>query len=1017
MVFLFTGQGSQYPNMGRGLYESEPAFRDEVDRCCDLLKPHLGLELRELLFPAPAGEAAAAERLRETALSQPALFVIEYALATLWMQWGVRPQAMIGHSIGEYVAACLAGVFSLRDALTLVAARGRMMQRLPGGSMLAVPLPEAEVLPLLGAELSLAAVNRPSLTVVSGPTPAVEALRADFAARGIDGRLLHTSHAFHSAMMEPILAPFADRVRKVKLSPPRLPYLSNVTGTWIRSEEATDPLYWADHLRGTVRFADGAAELLREPNRVLLEVGPGNVLTTLVRQHPARQPGQAVLPSLRHPREKTDDDAFLLDTLGRLWLAGVEVDWSGFHTHERRRRVPLTTYPFQRQRYWVEPRKTDGRERVAGRRRDLADWFYAPVWKRTPPARPAAEEPAGAWLVFLDGCGLGAEAVRLLEAEGREVFTVEAGDLFARTGERSFVVDAWNAASYDLLVEDLAGCGGRPGTVLHFWSVTAEPAGVLPESAGHTLDLGFFSLTFLAQALGKAGLAEPVRLSDPVRVLAVSNGLQRVTGGSEEPLHPAKATLLGPCRVIPREFPNLACRSLDVVLPFTNGDSLIVLARRVLEELAFFGIAGEPVAALRGSFRWEAAFEPAPLPAETGSPARLRQGGVYLITGGFGGLGLAVADFLARTAAAKLVLVARTPPPERGSWDGWLAGHGEDDPVSRRIRKLLALEELGAEVLTVAADVASLAGMAAARDAALARFGAVHGVIHAAGRPGGGLVQLKTRAAAEAVLAPKVWGALAIDQAFQDRPLDFLVLFSSVTAVLAQPGQVDYAAANAFLDAFAQERTARGQLTLSIGWDAWREAGMAVETEVPAELREWRQAELKSGMSNAEGVEAFRRALAGVSPWVIVSTHDFTSRLEQNRASRILEELERAHEERASHPRPLLANAYMAPRDEAEERIAKVWQELLGIDPVGVHDNFFDLGGNSLMAIRVIARLKSELGVNVSEVSIFEGPTVAALARLLAPEEGPGEAYEDRRSRGEKRRAARKGRRAVVEVS
>ncbi|HEY0512849.1 MAG TPA: amino acid adenylation domain-containing protein [Thermoanaerobaculia bacterium] len=1014
VVFLFTGQGSQYPNMGRGLYDGEPTFRGEVDRCCDLLRPHLGLDLREVLFPPPEGEAAAAERLRQTALAQPALFVVEYALATLWMQWGVRPQAMLGHSIGEYVAACLAGVFSLRDALALVAARGRLMQRLPGGSMLAVPLPEAEVLPLLGGELSLAAVNRPSLCVVAGPTPAVEALREELAARGIEGRPLHTSHAFHSAMMEPILAPFADRVRKVRLSSPHLPYLSNVTGTWIRPEEATDPEYWTAHVRSAVRFADGAAELLREPNRVFLEVGPGNVLTTLVRQHPARTPAQAVLPSLRHPREAADDDAFLLGTLVRLWLAGVEVDWSGFYAHERRRRVPLPTYPFQRQRYWVEPRKPEGRGRdrlETRRRRNLAAWSYAPVWKRTAPA-PAApiEDGPGAWLVFLDDCGLGAEALHLLEAEGRQVIAVLPGDRFARTGERSFTLDAWNAAGYDLLLEELAARDLRLGTVLHLWNVTAEPGGSSLSGVDRGLERGFFSLTFLAQALGKR------KPADLVRVLAVSNGLQRVTG--EEPLQPVKAALLGPCRVIPRELPHIACRSLDVTLPVTNGDSLMVLARRVLEELSFFDAPGEPVAALRGRFRWVQELEPLPLPTIEGPEGtpRLRRGGVYLITGGLGALGLEVAELLARTASAKLVLVGRTPLPEREIWSSWLAAHGEGDATSRRIQKLRAIEALGGEVMTVAADVADAAAVAAVRDAAMARFGTVHGVIHAAGRPGGGIVQVKTREAAEAVLAPKVKGALALDEVFRGRPLDFMVLFSSVTALLAQPGQVDYAAANAFLDAFAQERCARGAFTLSLGWDAWREVGMAVETAVPEELREWRARELKLGMSTAEGLEVFRRALAGASPWLVISTQDLAARFEQSRAAGTLAEIEGVQNAREAHPRPLLANAYVAPRGAAEQRIAVVWQELLGIETVGVHDNFFDLGGNSLMAIRVIARLKSELGVDVSEVTIFEAPTVAALARLLDPEAESGEDFEGSRSRGERRRAVRKSRRAPVEV-
>src|SRR6185312_1739672 len=922
---------------------------------------------------------------------------------------------MIGHSLGEYVAACLAGVFTLRDALALVAMRGRLMQGLPPGAMLAVPLPEADVLPLLtGTGLSVAAINRPSLCVVAGPAEAVEELRAGLEARGIEGRPLHTSHAFHSAMMDPILKPFGEWMSNVRLSPPRLPYVSNLTGTWIRAEEATDPAYWAEHIRCAVRFSDGLAELLAEPDRLFLEVGPGNALTTLARQHPARTPRHAVLPSLRHPREKDEDLAFLLGSLARLWLAGAEVDWSGFHAHARRRRVPLPTYPFQRQRYWVEPRQ-DARPRDAGkRRRDLGSWFYAPVWKRTAPVLPAlpaisATPDDRPWLIFADGCGLGREVVRVLEQQGRTALLVTPASSFARTGETTFTVDAWSATGYEALLAELDRLGLQPGAVLHLWGVTPTGAGGDPFAAlDRGLELGFYSLIFLAQALGR-------RAANPLRILAVTNGVQAVTG--EEELRPEKALILGPCRVIPREYPHLACRSLDLVLPRTNGDSLLRLAARVAAELdpspGGWANPSDPtapsdpadsIAALRGSYRWVQDWAPAPLPQEPGLPARLRPKGVYLITGGLGALGLEVAGFLARTAAARLVLVGRKPPS--------LA-------TAERLREL---EAAGAEVMTATADVADPAALAGVVVAAVARFGAVHGVIHAAGVTGGGIVSMKTRQAAEAVLAPKVRGALALDAVFRGRSLDFMVLFSSITSVLAQPGQVDYTAANAFLDAFAQERAARGEITLSLGWDAWREAGMAVDTQVPAELQEWRRQELKMGMTSAEGVEAFRRALAafcGASPWLIVSTHDLAARLERNVASQVLLELERAQAPRASHPRPMLANSYVAPQSDAERRIAGVWQELLGIEQVGVHDNFFDLGGNSLMAIRIISRLKAELGVDVSEVSIFEGPTIASLALLLAPEAaavGAASAFEEQQDRGERRRAARRARRAPAEV-
>ncbi|MFN6566175.1 beta-ketoacyl synthase N-terminal-like domain-containing protein [Dendronalium sp. ChiSLP03b] len=354
VIFMFSGQGAQYVNMARELYEVEPIFRQQVDLCADILKVHLGLDLRQLIYPSEQLIATASEQLQQTAIAQPALFVIEYAIAKLWMQWGVRPTAAIGHSIGEYVAATLAGVFSLEDALALVTARGEMMQLLPPGSMLAVPLPEKDVQPFLGKELSVAAINSPSTCVVSGRTEAIEALQTYLGSKGIDCRFLHTSHAFHSQMMEPVLASFQERVNKVRLKSPQIPFISNLTGTWIKNDEATNPDYWSQHLRSCVRFSAGISELLKQPEGIFLEVGPGRTLSTLTKQHLASNTNQLVLTSLRHPQEKQSDITFLLNTLGYLWLSGIEIDWSEFYSNEQSYRVPLPTYPFERQRYWIE---------------------------------------------------------------------------------------------------------------------------------------------------------------------------------------------------------------------------------------------------------------------------------------------------------------------------------------------------------------------------------------------------------------------------------------------------------------------------------------------------------------------------------------------------------------------------------------------------------------------------------------------------------------------------------------
>ena len=375
VVFMFPGQGAQQANMGLELYEHEPVFREQLDAACEILAPHLGFDLRAVLYPPAGTDPDAAKRLRQTAVTQPSLFVVEYALAQLWISWGVQPEAMIGHSVGEYVAACLAGVFSLADALRLIAARGRLMQQLPGGAMLAVRLPERELKPFLNEGIFLAALNAPSLCALSGAADSLETLRQELSRRNIPSTPLQTSHAFHSAMMDPILKPFAELVGHVKLNAPRIPYISNLTGAWIEPAQAVDPNYWAEHLRYPVRFADGVGELCKNPERVFLEVGPGHTLSHLVRQHPARNPNAVSVPSQPHAHAADSDLEVLLSALGQLWLSGAKVDWKTFYRGERRRRVELPAYPFERKRFWVEPAKP------------------LPAPKVSPPAEPPGREP------------------------------------------------------------------------------------------------------------------------------------------------------------------------------------------------------------------------------------------------------------------------------------------------------------------------------------------------------------------------------------------------------------------------------------------------------------------------------------------------------------------------------------------------------------------------------------------------------------------------------------------------
>lgn len=862
VAFMFPGLGNHYVDMGRELYRQEPYFRAEVDRCCELLREHLDADLRDVMLPgrdeegaesqaAPARggldlrrmlrgeerEDEAARRLNQTIYSQPALFVIEYALARLWMKWGVAPSALIGYSIGEYTAACLAGVFSLEDALALVARRARLIEQLPPGSMLAVPLAASEVEPMLDGRLDLAAVNGPAVCVVSGETAAVEELERALAARGVAARRLQTTHAFHSRMIEPVVESFTALMRSVKLNPPSLPLISNVTGGWLTPAQATDPGYWATHLCRSVLFGEGVERLWKEGSSVLLEVGPGQALGAWALQHPESQSveGRVVLASLRHSYDRQSDLGFLLNTLGRLWLAGVTVDWREFEDAGRRR-VPLPTYPFEKRRCWIDPRKPSAATTTtpaAGgpltKRPDIADWFYLPTWKQArPPVASTPVDPAAAarrYLVFLDEQGVGDALAARLEAAGREVLTVARGASFRQLGERAFAVAPDEARDYNALLGDLRARQLLPHVICHLWGVT-------PGSADETLEAhlaeGFYSLLYLAQALGNRGV------SDPVRLVVAGTGVQAVTG--EEALSPGKAAALGVCRVIPQEFPNVFCQSIDFAAPVGSAARAETLAQQLLDEMDAGG--DETLVAYRGRRRWVQDYEQVRLEGASGARSLLREGGIYLITGGMGGIGLTLAERLARAQHARLVLVGRGPIPERGEWDAWLAERGEADPVSQKIRRLLTLEACGAEVLALSADVTSPAEMGRVVDAARSRFGGIDGVLHAAGVMPGGMMQMKTAEAAQAVLAPKVRGTLVLAEALRGERPDFIALFSSLNAIFGGFGLVDHCAANAFLDAFAEAQAALPEThVFSINWDGWLEVGQAANAALSAGLQ------------------------------------------------------------------------------------------------------------------------------------------------------------------------------------
>jgi acyl transferase domain-containing protein/acyl carrier protein len=1006
VVFMFSGQGAQYVNMGLDLYQAEPTFREAIDYCSELLKPHLGLDLRDLLYPTSERVEEAAWRLSQTCVTQPALFAIEYALARLWMEWGIRPQAMIGHSVGEYVAACLAGVCSPEDALRLVAARGSLMQAAPAGAMLSVRLEEPVARDLLGGKLSLAAVNGPASCVVSGPHDAIVELEQRLTEEGVGHRRLHTSHAFHSGMMDSILKSFEKEVEKVTLRSPQIPYVSNLTGTWITEAEATDPGYYAKHLRHTVRFADGIGELLKEPDSVLLEVGPGQTLSVLARESGGAVRGRVILKSTRHPHAQQSDVSFILNTLGKLWLAGVKLDWPGFYAKERRLRLSLPAYPFERQRYWLDVKEPAiaGDVHQAGSQagsREIADWFYVSSWKRADLPRALAAKVAPNvtvdekvnWLLLSDDHGLGSHVAGRLVDREQDVITVKMGKRFERIGERAYILDPQSRADYEALLTALIELKKIPQKIAHFWNVTPnDRVRSGPEFFEEAQAPGFYSLLFLAQAIGR------LNVTDPLRLWVVSTNLQEVTG--EELLCPEKATLLGPCQVIPQEYPNIACHSLDVIIPESWPDSRrptglideILIDRLVTEFTA--NISDDRTIAYRGNHRWALSYERAPSDGFSQSLTRLRQGGVYLITGGLGKIGLTIAEHLARTARAKLILIGRSQFPLKDEWDQWLGTHDERDHASRKIRKLMEIEDAGGEVLVLSADVANERQMRKVIARADDRFGRIHGVIHAAGEVGEKAIRTVQEMGPDECASQfqaKIHGLNVLAGALEGRELDFFILQSSLSSVLGGLGFTAYSAANHYLDAFARKQSqTNGAHLVSVNWDGWRFD----------EEERFDAATVELAMSPADGVEVFKRLLSvdGFNQ-VIISTGDLHARI--GKWIKGKPKLEPKAEARSNSStslasRPQLQTTYVVPGNELERRIAEVWQNLLGIEPVGIHDNFFELGGDSLLGTQLVAQLRSIFQTEFPMRGLFEDSTVAGAAKIIETAMRDGQSQVDK---------------------
>jgi len=823
IVFAFPGQGSQHARMAAGLYGNQRVFTDTVDLCLDGLL-RCGTDLYPLWLAEDPGDD-----VNETADAQRLLFAIEYALAQQWIEWGIRPAALLGHSVGELVAATLAGVLELPDALRLVTLRGQAMQRRPRGRMLVVAAGPDRLRPLLpdGGGVVIAAVNAADQSVLAGPPDEVAAVAATLTAAGVASRALRTTHAFHSPAMLPAVQEFQAGFAGVRLRPPQLPVYSAATGKLLTADEAVDPAFWARQLAGPVLFADAldALDTLDTLDavsaaghgavrRIVVEVGPGTALTGLVRRYPAVAAARwQALASLSGPDRRSHgsrpDERDLLGALARLWVAGCAVDWSSVYRDERPQRVSMPGYQFQRRRFWIDPvtgpaapqPSTTVHPAAGATVEQDAGPFTVPGWvEAARPGPPAKDDPAVALALIPADRAVALPIVSALQQLGHQVCRVRPGGEFAERAGEFTVRPACLAEDLDRVMSRLGAAGTLPSLLVHAWGAgspdvpdvpdaPAAPAPADPQELAE-FDQTFFALLDLVQRAGR----RPVAGRLPA-LLVLTSGAVDVSGG--EVVVPARAALIAAVRSFRSESPETDCRVIDLG-GVSAEDQLIAELR---------GAAADPVVALRGSRRWLPTQRSWRVPP--GDRPAIRRGGVYVLTGGLGGLGLAVAKGLAATGRRpSLALLSRTA----------------QDAARDAAEDLAEIASMGATVRVIACDVADRPQLARALDEVAATFGPVNGVLHLAGVAGDGMVQFRSRAAAQRVLRPKVSGVLALASALAGRPpVDFVVCFSSQAALTGMIGGADYAAANAFLDAYAAGRPG----WLSIDWPGWATVGMA----------------------------------------------------------------------------------------------------------------------------------------------------------------------------------------------
>ncbi len=962
VVFSFAGVGSQYEDMGRNLYEQESYYRDIIDE---------GKKTIRLL-----SDADESEHVR--------IFLYEYATASLLMHWGIVPDFVIGYSFGEYTAACIGGVFTLREALALIITREKVLREYQSGAMLSVPMKKEDILKILPADLSIAIDNGDSC-IIGGQKAMVEFFEEQLKEQRVMAIRLHNPYAMHTREMIQASREFLAKIENVKWCKPIIPYVSCITGTIISDWTIAKPEYWSAHLSSPIEYAKGVRQICSEGHHLFLTIGPGMELATLTRSIINKYPGHRIINIGRNESEQVTEQEYLIDKLGRLWMNGIKINWDNFYDKEKRNRIPLPTYSFEKNKFKMERLSNseiglvDSITPVQSDtviRSDIKEWFYAPSWKRVTENGRHRDgiKLSGTILVFCDEYDIFIKLQKVAQWKQRKVILIKKGNGFEIEAENNFIINPRNQADYHALFGNLHRSDSLPEVIIHMWGIEREvqekqEQRLKAATVSQFIDENYYCLLYLSKEIGVYMPEQSITLR------VITNNLWEVTG--EENINPQKAVITGPCNSIPVEYKNVTCSIIDLFLPPIGSPAeenmISMLAEELAEEFSTEQIA------YRGKYRWIPSYEKQAL-SSTAQSNKLRKKGIYLISGGLGGIGLSLAKLLSKQVQARMILVNRSDFPKPVEWNQYLTEHSSEDRVSRLIHKINKIESYGGKIHIYKSDIADFEQMQSIKDLVEKEIGQINGVIHAAGIPDGGFIQTRTKEMSEKVFASKIMGTCTLDRLFKDSQLDFFMMCSSKSAILKTAGQVAYCSANAFEDAYAYYRKqVYSGFSASIGWEAWLDVGMAHDSIRKINDKENNSSAIlvsQEGIHPEEGREIFSRVLENKAVHTIISVKPLADEI---RISNI------------AGTTALLAgsktDALLGTKPESEEDIVMILSNIIkdyfSIETVNINDNFFELGASSFDMVRINTRINEVMKREIPIVMLFKYSTINALAQYL----------------------------------